>query len=227
MADDTLASERTLEQPSQSGQAERASEAQPQSGTGGQPSDKGQVAQTDENIRKLQSTYDKKIAEERKAFQQQQQYAQQQIQAMQQRLAQMEEASAPDDYSRLELKLKRAEEQAQQYASAYQQAVAERQAEAEKMSALREIADEFDVPLSALSDASDYKSAVKLAIKAQQEAQKRKQQQDDDKSARNMPDVGSGAPRTASTQAEAEWEELVRNRDTAGQMRWLRLHGGK
>lgn len=223
---DSQVSESVLVPASNNGQPDRANDSTDLGVSEGQPSS-GKVANDQDNIKKLQSVYDKKIAEERKAFQQQQQYAQQQIQAMQQRLAQMEESAAPDDYSRLELKLKRAEEQAQQYANAYQQAVAERQQQTERESALREIADEFDVPMSALTDASDYKSAVRLAIKAQQEAQRRKQQQDDDKSARNMPDIGSGAPRTASSQAEAEWQELVRNRDSVGQARWLRLHGGK
>lgn len=226
MADDTLASERTLEQPSDNGQAGRESEAQPQSDTGGQTSDNGKSAQ-DENIRKLQSTYDKKLAEQDRAYKSQMQQQQQMIQSLQQQMREAQRNSAPDDYSKLELELQWAKQEAQQYANAYQQAVAERQQQTERESALREIADEFDVPMSALTDATDYKSAVKLAIKAQQEAQRRKQQQDDDKSARNMPDIGSGAPRTASSQAEAEWEELVRTRDSVGQARWLRLHGGK
>lgn len=225
MTNDTLASERTLEPASQDGQPARASEAQPQSDTGGQPSDNGKAAQ-DENIRRLQSTYDKKLAEERRAFQQQQQQANQQIQAMQQRLAQMEEASAPDDYARLELRLKRAEEQAQQYAAAYQQSIAERQAQEEKMSALKEIADEFDVPVSALSDASDYKSAVKLALKAQQEAQRRKQEQDDDKRERNMPDVGSGAPRSTLRDLEQQYEDAKANRDSLAMLRLQRQLDG-
>jgi hypothetical protein len=218
---DSQVSPSVLEQPSQSGQAERANESQDLGNTGGQPSDKGQVAQVDENIRKLQSTYDRKMAEERKTFQQQQQYAQQQIQAMQQRLAQMEEAAAPDDYSRLELRLKREIEEKQQYAAAYQQTLQERQAETARQEALREIADEFGVPIKDIEEATDYKSAVKLAVKAQLERDKRKTEQDDDKSRRNMPDIGSGAPRTASSEWERQYAEARERRDTPAMMRLL------
>lgn len=229
---DTLANERTLEATSRDGQSQRASAEQSQGDTGGQTSDNGKSAQ-DENIRKLQSTYDKKLADQDRTYkaqmQQQQQQAYQQIQAMQQRLAQMEEAQAPDDYARLELRLKRAEEQAYQYANAYQQAIQAQQAEQERLGALREIADEFGVSVKDLEEATDYKSAVKLALKAQQDKDKRKQEQDDDRLNRNRPDVGGGAPTTSLSKWEQEYDAAMQRKDTPAIMRLLRTQpqGGR
>lgn len=227
---DLLASERTLDQPSDNGQVGRASEAQPQEATGGQPSDNGKAAQ-DENIRKLQSTYDKKLAEKERTFQQQQQYAQQQIAAMQQRLAQMEEANAPDDYSRLELKLKRAEETVQQYAAAYQQQIQAQEVERKRNEALHEIADEFELPLEDLkkavekAGANDYAKAARVAAKLQLERERRKQDDDDDKRERNRPDVGGGRTSTPSTRWEQQYEDARNKRDSVEMARLLRTRG--
>src|SRR5690606_30718871 len=77
---------------------------------------------------------------------------------LQQQIRKLEESQAPDDYARLELRLKWAEEQAQYYAQAYQQALQAQQAEMEKMNALQEIAEEFGVTVDDLKEATDYKS---------------------------------------------------------------------
>jgi hypothetical protein len=218
-----LVNQTALNAPSE-GQAQPASGEATQSAAVGQPSE-GQAAKDFENIQTLQRIKDKEIKDLRSSFAQQQQYAQQQIAAMQQRLAQMEDSAAPDDYTRLELKLKRAEETAQQYAQAYQQTLQERQAETARQNALREVADEFEVSVKDLEEATDYVSAVKLAVKAQQERSKRKQTEQDDKRERNMPDIGSGAPRTADSEWERKYNEARSRKDTVEQMRLLREKG--
>jgi hypothetical protein len=217
---DSLATRDTLVTPS-NGQAAQASDTQAESSAGQQTSN-GQSA-TDENIRKLQSTYDRKLAETNRQLQQANQVAQQ----MQQRLQEMEDRNAPDDFSRLELQKQRAEARAAQLEAVLQQKY---QAEAEanaRDNILTEIATRYGVSKSALEKADDRDHAVELALEARAAKNGKQQQLDDDKRERNMPDLGGGAPRTAGTQAEAEWDELVRTKDSTGQMRWLRLHGGK
>jgi hypothetical protein len=213
----------TLSAPSDNGEATSASEQ------ASEQQDSGKAAEAD-NIRKLQSVYDKQIAQIRKENQQvQAQYNQQaQLnQQLQQRLQEQMYAAAPDDYTRLELQLKDAQATGQYYYQAYQQSIADKQADQERLASLSEIADDFGVSVKDLDAATDYKSAVKLAVKAQQKQAQSKEKDDNDKSSRNMPDLGGGAPRTASTQAEAEWERLVKSKDSIGQTRWLREHGGK
>jgi hypothetical protein len=217
---DSLASERTLERPSDNGQVERASEAQPQSDTGGQTSDNGKSAQ-DENIRKLQSTYDKKLTQLQREMQQRDQY----INSLTQQMRDAQRNAAPDDYSKLEVELQweRQEKQAlAQRLAGYEQ---ERQAQAEKQNALREIAEEFGVPVKALEEADDYKSAVKLALRAQAEAEQRKQRQDDDKRERNMPDLGGGKPRTMDSAWDEAYEAARQRRDSVEMARLLRTRG--
>jgi hypothetical protein len=216
---DSLASSRTLEATPQDGQSQRASEAQPQGEPSVQPPQDGQVVKV-EDFKNLQRKLTEKDLQSKQALTEAQQakaYAQQ----LQQRLQQLEDNAAPDDYSRLELQLRRAKEEAAQYANAYQQTLQERQAETARQEALREIADEFGVPIKDIEEATDYKSAVKLAVKAQLERDKRKAEQDDDKSRRNMPDIGSGAPRTASSEWERQYAEARERRDTPAMMRLL------
>lgn len=230
MADDAMVSNTaTLERPSDNGQGERASNERIQGGTDGQHSANGQAAQgNDDNIRNLQSTYDKKLAakdRELSDLRRQQQQAQQQFAQLQQRLNQMEESAAPDDYARMELRLKRAEEQAAQYAQAYQQSVQAQEAERARQNALREVAEEFGVTPKDLEEATDYMSAVKLAVKVSRDKETRKQQDDDDKRERNMPDLGSGAPRTTDSEWDRAYAEARQNRDSVAMARLLRERG--
>lgn len=222
MSDELASKTATLEQPSDKGQAERASEQRPQGHTDGQPSDKGQAATEQDNIRKLQSAYDKRLADERKQFQTEMQRRDQMVQQLQQRLNQMEENSAPDDFARMELKLKRAEEQAAQYAQAYQQSLQAQQAEQARQAALREVAEEFGVTVKDLEGATDYLGAVKLAVKAQRDKETRKQEDDEQRARDNAPDVGGGAPRTTMSQWEREWQTAKEAKDSLAMMRLAR-----
>jgi hypothetical protein len=205
------------------GQSQVAS-AQDQEGTSTQTPG-GQSAQ-DDNIKNLQRMVSAKDAEAKRALSEAQR-ASALVTQMQQRLAAMEDASAPDDYSRMELRVQRAEETARQYYQAYQQLNESQQTEAQRLQSLTRIATKFGVSINELDAATDYESAVDLALEAQRKKAQRKQEQDDEKRDRNMPDLGGSAPRTVNSKAEAEWEELVRTRDTTGQARWLRLNGGK
>lgn len=223
MADDSLASNDTLVAPSQDGQAQQASDSQPQSSNGGQASQNGQPAQ-DENIKNLQRALSQKDLESKRALSEAQQ-AKSLAQQLQQQLRQLEDNAAPDDYSRLELQLKRAKEEAQQYAYAYQQMQQERQEQEAKHNALREVAEEFGVSVKDIEDATDYKSAVKLAIKAQQERERKRQEQDNDKRERNMPDIGGGGLNTPKSRWDAEYEEAMDRRDSVAIARLLRTRG--
>lgn len=218
MSDELASKTATLEQPSDKGQAERASEQRPQGHTDGQPSDKGQAAKADENIKNLQRELSKKDLESKRALAEAQQ-AKSLAQQLQSRLNQMEESAAPDDFARMELRLKRAEEQAAQYAQAYQQAVQSQESERARQTALREVAEEFGVTVKDLEEATDYMSAVKLAVKAQQAKETRKQQDDEQRAADNMPDVGSGAPRTTLSEWERDWQKARESRDSQALMR--------
>jgi len=222
---DSLASESTLERPSQGGQVERASDTKPQEPSGGQPSDNGKAAQVDENIKNLQRKLSEKDLDTKRALQEAQQ-ARSFAQQLQQRLQQLEDSAAPDDYARLELRAKRAEEAAQYYANAHQQAIAAQQAEQEKQKILRELAEELEVDLDDIKDATDWKSAAKLAAQAKLKREQQRQRQDDDRRERNMPDLGGGAPTTANSKWEAEYEAALKARDSVAQARLLRQRGG-
>lgn len=215
---DSLANERTLDQPSDDGQVERASAEQSQSGTDGQPSTDGQAAKERENIRKLQSTYDQKLAMQARQLQQYQQsqtYLQQQLDAMQ-------EAAAPDDYARLELKLQRAEQKAQAYEAQLQAEYQAREAANARMNTLQRLADKYDVDVTALNKANDYDEAIELAIELRERKRQKKQDDNEDKRERNRPDVGSGRSITTSSKWEKEYETALRSKDSAAQIRLLR-----
>lgn len=230
---DSLATSEVLERPSQ-GQVERAN-GQAQSVTDGQTSQDGQSV-TDENIRKLQSTYDKKLAEQQRELQatkQAQLQAQQAYQQLQTRLQQMEEAAAPDDYARMELRVKRAEETAQQYAAAYQQAQQEKENNKQFQTAMQEIAGEFDLSPRELEEAvlaagiSGYIPAVKIATQLQKDKERRKQANDNDKRERNAPDLGTGTPRTADSAWDRAYQTARERKDSAEMMRLIRERDGK
>jgi hypothetical protein len=214
---DTLASGSTLEATSQDGQSQRASDQQPQSEPSGQPSDKGQVAQ-DDNIRRLQSTYDKKLTQLSRDMQQRDQY----IQQLTQQMREAQKNAAPDDYSKLEVELQWERQEKAQYAqrlAAYEQ---EQQAQRAKLEALGRIAERYGVTTDDLTKAEDYESAVELAIEARDKRKAKQQRDQDDKSARNMPDIGSGAPRTAEGEWERQYNDARQRKDTPAMVRLLR-----
>jgi hypothetical protein len=221
MVDDALASSTTLERPSDNGQVERASEVQPQSGTDGRPST-GQVAQEQDNIRKLQSTYDKKLAEKDRQYQAQMQQQNQIIQQMQRELREQRKSMAPDDYTRLQIDLDEVIKERDAYAAAYQQTMKEREAEQVKINALDRIAERYGVTRDDLLGAEDYETAIELAIDLRDRRKQKQQAQDDDKRERNMPDIGGGAPRTTQSEWERDYAEARRTKNTPAMMRLLR-----
>lgn len=221
---DSLASERTLERPSDNGQVERASEAQPQGSTGGSASSNGQPTQDD--IKNLQRKLSEKDIQAKQALQEAQR-ASALAQQLQQRLAQMEEANAPDDYARMELRVKRAEETAAQYAAALQQTQQEKAAERAKYEALDRIAERYGVSRDDLLKAEDYESAVELAIETRDKSKQKQQQQNDDKRERNTVDVGGGVPTTAKGKWEDDYAEAQRRGDSLEMVRLKRIRGDK
>lgn len=221
MSDSLVTREAPVQTPN--GQSERASDTQAQS-TAGQQTPDGQSAKETENIKNLQRL----VTEKDNAAKQAQQMAQQTQAAytqLQQRLQQLEDSMAPDDFARMEIQLKRAQAERDQYAAAYQQLTQGQREQQEKLSALQEIADEFGVSVKDLDNATDYKSAVKLALKAQQDKEKRKQETDDDKRERNRADLGGGAPSTAQTKWDDDYADAMRRKDTVAIMRLNRTKG--
>jgi hypothetical protein len=195
-------------------------------GASAEQTSSGQSA-PDENIRKLQSTYDKKLVEQQRSFQQQQQAQSQQMNALQNELRNMKYAAAPDDYTRKELEVEELRKERDQYAYAYQQMTAAQREEQERVSALRDIADEFDVSVKDLDGATDYKSAVKLALKAQLDKEKRKTETDNDKRERNQVDYGGGAPRTPTGKWDEDYAAARDRKDSVEMMRLLNERKGK
>jgi hypothetical protein len=212
---DSLASSSTLEATPQDGQSQRASE-QPQGETSGQPPQDGQVVKV-EDFKNLQRKLTEKDVESKRALTEAQQ-ARAFAQQLQQRLQALEDNAAPDDYARLELRAKRAEEAAQYYAKAHQDAIAAQQADLEKQKVLRELAEELEVSVDDLKDATDWKSAAKLAAQAKLKAERKREQQDEDKRERNLPDLGSGAPRTTQSEWDRQWSEAQAKGDSAAMM---------
>lgn len=215
---DSLANERTLAPTSDNGQSAQVS-AESQGSTS-EPASKGQPAQ-DENIRKLQSTYDRKLAESNRQLQQQQQVVAQ----LHQRLQQMEDTAAPDDFSRMELRVKRAEEAAQYYANQYNQTVQQQQEQSARDDAFNKIAERYGVTKEEIAKAnpSNYEDAVDAAIAARERSKQRKNEQDDDKRNRNLPDVGGGAPITSMSKWEEQYDAAMKRKDTPAIMRLNRL----
>lgn len=223
---DSQVTANVLQQPSQNGQAGGANDSTDLGASGGQPSN-GQAAQEKNHVAEIQRIKDKEIRDLKLGFQQQQQYANQQIQEMRQRLAHMEESAAPDDFARLELRLRRAEEERNQYATAYQQTLQQRQEQEAQASALSKIAERYGVSADDLKAAKPetYEDAVDAAIELRDRKRQNKQTQDDDKRERNMPDTGGGAPRTASTQWENDYADARERKDSVAMMRLLNERG--
>lgn len=220
---DSLATRDALVAPS-NGQAQQASGAA-QSNAGEQTSQSGQPVQ-DENFRRLQSSLDRQIADSKReaaAARQEAQQAQQYSQQLAQRLQQMEDVAAPDDFSRMELRVKRAEETAQQYYAAYQQMTEQQRRTADKQAALQEVVADFNlVTTKDLEDANGTLEAVKLAIRLQREREQAKQINDNDKRDRNSPDVGGGSPITSISQWEDEWKTAKEAKNSQRQVELLR-----
>jgi hypothetical protein len=210
MSNDSQATEKVANAASsQGGQTEQETN---QSALGNQSneqtSNKGQSAKERDNIRALQSSYDRRIAEMSRT-----------IQSLQGQLYQMEEKSAPDDYSKLELRLRREQEARMALEQEYTRMQSEQQAEAARMAALNEIMDEFGVPLDAIRDAEDYKDAVKRAVKYQKEQEKAKAAEKEGRVERNRPDLGASAPEGKLTEWEEKRREAIKNRDSVALMK--------
>jgi hypothetical protein len=204
-------------------------------GASAEQTSSGQSA-PDENIRKLQSTYDKKLVEQQRSFQQQQQAQSQQMNALQQELRNMKYAAAPDDYTRKEIEVEELRKQLDQYARYTQQLTKAQQDEQERVEAMQEIVDDPDYSLVTAKElddavkaagATNYKGALKIAAKLQREKESRKQETDNDKRERNQVDYGGGAPRTPTTQWDEDYAAARERKDTVAQIRLLNERKGK
>jgi len=226
---DTMANESVLDAPSE-GQAQRANTEQYQGESDGQAS-QGKPVNEKDNIRKLQSSYDQKLFQQQQAFQAQQQQYNNVIANMQARLNQMEDAGAPDDYTKLENQLKR-EVQARQYAEqAYYQLTAQQRAAQEqaqqKNNALKEIADRYGLDPDDLADTKDYFDAIDRAHELRDKRKEQSTEEAEQKVTRNRPDVGGGRTSTPSNRWERDYKDAQERNDTTAQMRLLRIRPTK
>lgn len=217
---DLLATSNTLVAPSD-GQAQQAS-GQAQNGTDSQPSN-GQVDTAQDNIRKLQSTYDKQIAALKSQVQQSNQY----ISQVTQQMRQAEKNAAPDDFARMEIDLRHEREEKAAMAQQLAQIQQERAEANARTDAFQKIATRFGVAVEDIEKANpgDYETAVEAAIAARDKRKQNKQEQDDDKRERNAPDLGSSAPRTPTTAWERDYEDARRRKDSPAMARLLREKG--
>lgn len=220
---DTLVAREALDAPSNNGQAQQASGTEQQGTAAGQTSDNGQSAKEQENIKRLQSIYDKRVAEQQAQIQQ----SNQQVQQLMRQLEQMQDQTAPDDFTRLENQLRRAEAKAQQYEAALAQQQQERQAATARETAINTVAAKYGVDPSDLSKANDYDELVEQAILAKQRKANKQKQEQDDRAARNAPDVGGGRTNSPSDRWQEEWNKARDSKDSVTQQRLLRELKGK
>jgi hypothetical protein len=215
---DSLA-ERTLQQTSDNGNPGGASE-QEQGSTSAQTSNNGQSEKTEkDNVRALQSVYDKKLADIQRQLQVEQNAR---LQA-QKRMEELEDASAPDDYSRLANTARRAQERAAQL-EAYLVEQQRVQAEANKRNDLiSNLAIKYGVDPSTMAKAEDYDEAVELAIEARNKQRAKQSADRQDKDERNSLDLGGGRAATSYDNLEDELKKAKERRDSPAIIKIQRL----
>jgi len=216
---DALTTNADLDRTSAEGQSDQASgEAQAQAEK--QASKKVNLHELPE-YREVQSKMDRERAQLQQALQREQQARVD----MQRRLDAVEEKAAPDDYTRMELRLRRSQEQIAAYEAQLREAYEQQQAVAARENALNEIAQEFNVPRSELDGAEDYKTATKLAVAYLTNSKAEKAKAQEARREANRPDIGGGKTSTPSTRWEREYEEARQARDSAAMARLLRTQG--
>lgn len=143
------------------------------------------------------------------------------IAQLQQQLNQLEDKIAPNDYARLENRLKRVEQERNAYVQQLQQMQQQQAIEAERQAALTDIAKEFGVSKADLESARDYKEAVKLAVKAQAQRSAEKQKEQAERTAANRPDVGGGKTLTSDDRYEKALDDAMKRGDAVAYVRLI------
>lgn len=143
------------------------------------------------------------------------------IAQLQQQLNQLEDKIAPNDYARLENRLKRVEQERNAYVQQLQQMQQQQAIEAERQAALTDIAKEFGVSKADLESARDYKEAVKLAVKAQARRSAEKQKEQAERTAANRPDVGGGKTLTSDDRYEKALDDAMKRGDAVAYVRLI------
>lgn len=143
------------------------------------------------------------------------------IAQLQQQLNQLEDKIAPNDYARLENRLRRVEQERNVYAQQLQQIQQQQAIEAERQAALTDIAKEFGVSKADLESARDYKEAVKLAVKAQARRNAEKQKEQAERTAANRPDVGGGKTLTSDDRYEKALDDAMKRGDAVAYVRLI------
>ena len=221
MYDDDLKTSDALAQTSaQAGQSEQASDkAQDADVAEKQASSKKVNLQEFPEFKDFQSKTDKQIAElARRAA-----AAEQREADTRKRAEALEDATyGKDDYGKMQLFAQRQAQEAETLRQELASFRATREAEVAKQAALQEIAAEWGVPVETLAEATDYKDAVKLAVKAQQKNEHAKQQDKEQTRMANKPDLGGGARSTATTRLDSEYDDAAKRGDSVAMARLLR-----
>lgn len=207
---DALTTEPVLDAASTNGQPQPANgEAQAET-----PKQKVNLHELPE-FRELQSKRDKREAELQRTIEAERQ----ERLRLQRQFEEFQDRAAPDDYTRLELQLRRSQEKLAAYEQQMRAVQSEREAADARDKALREIADEFGVPRAELDDATDYKHATKLAVAYLTGQKQRKAQEDEERREANRPDIGGGKTSTPSSRFDREYEDAMRRKDSVAIMR--------
>ena len=171
-------------------------------------------------FKEFQSAADKRQAElERRAAgaEQREADARKRLEALE------DQAYGKDDYGKMQLFAQRKAQEAEALRAELAAVKTEREAESAKQNALREIADEFEVPVSVLAGATDYKHAMKLARTERDQRLEAKLKERDETRTANKPDLGGGGHSTAKTRWDSEFEDAMKRRDSVAV---ARLPGG-
>lgn len=162
------------------------------------------------SFRQYQSQVDRQIAAERQRNAQ----LQQQMTALQQRIDEQSMAGM-DDYERTEYVAKKATSEAQQL----RQQLAQLQAQQARREILADISQKHNVPLSVLEEAQSPDHAEALAMRhllSKQQQAAKAAEPEPAAQPRNAVDVGGGGPRGREARYKAQYQQLMKNKDTVG-----------
>lgn len=222
MSDNDLQAKDALAETSaDAGQSEQASDDKAQAGSEKQASKKVNLQEYPE-FREFQSKADARAQQ----LEREVQATKQREAEYKQRLEQLEDAAyGKDDYSKLQLVATRAAREAEAAKRELEQYKARESEQSAKRQALQEIADEFEVSIDTLTEATDYKHATKLARAARDKLIAARLHERESTREANKPDLGGGGRSTPSTRWEQEYADAMKRKDSIAVARLLRTKG--
>jgi hypothetical protein len=228
-----LPTQDTLEKTSPSGQSNQVSEVAAQGSNGQQTSPSGQSAQ-DENISKLQSKYDSKIAALTKELESSRgllgQY-QQGYTELQRRMDEAEVARAGSDYEKREVEVAQSRRRIAELEGLLAQKAQAEQAQSLRMQNVEKLAKryglegEIDELDRATRSVTEWEDAIDIAIALRDSKKQAKEEAKEERSSANRLDLGGGRVSTSADRLDDEVRKhtVTGTRDSAALMRAQRL----